>query len=891
MQDQEQQHPPPYDDIFVGTSEMAELMRRHSWADTPLGPPERWPQALKVALRILLTSRFEMWLGWGPDIHFFYNDAYRPTLGAKHPRSLGMPTRELWAEIWDDIRERIESVLQRGESTWDRGLLLILHRSGYPEETYHTFSYSPLIGDTGAVEGVFCAVSEETDRVISERRLATLRELARGLAAADSRAAVFDTSAAALGQSTHDLTFSVLYQFDGNGGASLACCAGIEPGAALAPRQLVAGGVWPVERILAGQGAQPVSLAGRPDVPAGAWDQPATQAFVVPLQRQGTNVPAGFLACGINPYRRLDGDYESFLQLVAGQISAKLASAEDFEQRTAERDRLHALFTQAPGFFCVLDGPEHRFQFANESYRKLVGHRALDGMTAAQALPEVAEQGFIDLLDDVYHSRRPYVGRAVEVRLQHQPGGPWVTRYLDFVYQPIVDASGASSAIFVEGADVTDKVEAENELRSLNTHLEARIAARTHDLEDALQRLQAESRERQAIEDALRQAQKMEAVGQLTGGIAHDFNNLLQGITGSLDLLKLRLQLGKLENVDKLIAGAMNSAQRAAGLTHRLLAFSRRQPLDPKPVKANQLIAPMEELLRRTLGEKIRLELVLSGGLWTTLCDPHQLESAILNLCINARDAMPDGGRLTIETSNAWLDDAYVAQHADLQSGQYVCISVSDSGVGMPPDVLAKAFDPFFTTKPIGQGTGLGLSMIYGFCKQSSGHAKLYSELGQGTTARLYLPRHHGEASAPPEPPQLGEAHQSLHGEVVLVVEDEPVVRALVIEVLVGLGYRTLEAADGGAALRILESKQRIDLLVTDVGLPVMNGRQVYDAAAQTRPGLKVLFMTGYAENAALGNGFLEPGMELITKPFSMEKLASQISRILGRGSGREMTE
>jgi signal transduction histidine kinase len=472
----------------------------------------------------------------------------------------------------------------------------------------------------------------------------------------------------------------------------------------------------------------------------------------------------------------------------------------------------------------------------------------------------------------------------MEVRLQHQPGGPWVTRYLDFVYQPILDASGASTAIFVEGADVTDKVQAENELRSLNTHLEARIAARTRDLEDALQRLQDESRERQAAEDALRQAQKMEAVGQLTGGIAHDFNNLLQGITGSLDLLKLRLQLGRLDNLDKLIAGAMNSAQRAAGLTHRLLAFSRRQTLDPKPVKANQLIAPMEELLRRTLGEKIRLELVLSGGLWTTLCDPHQLESAILNLCINARDAMPDGGRLTIETSNAWLDDAYVAQHADLQPGQYVCICVSDTGVGMPPDVLAKAFDPFFTTKPIGQGTGLGLSMIYGFCKQSSGHAKLYSEPGQGTTARLYLPRHHGEASAPPEPPQLGEAHQSLKGEVVLVVEDEAVVRALVIEVLVGLGYRTLEAADGGAALRILESKQRIDLLVTDVGLPVMNGRQVYDAAAQTRPGLKVLFMTGYAENAALGNGFLAPGMELITKPFSMEKLASQISRILGRG-------
>jgi signal transduction histidine kinase/ActR/RegA family two-component response regulator len=433
----------------------------------------------------------------------------------------------------------------------------------------------------------------------------------------------------------------------------------------------------------------------------------------------------------------------------------------------------------------------------------------------------------------------------------------------------------------VEGSDVSDKVLAEQELRSLNTHLEARIAERTQDLRSAMQRLQDETRERQAAEEALRQAQKMEAVGQLTGGIAHDFNNLLQGITGSLDLLKLRLQLGKLENIDKLISGAMHSAQRAAGLTHRLLAFSRRQPLDPRPVKVNQLVASMEELLRRTLGESIRLELVLAGGLWTTLCDPHQLESAILNLCINARDAMPHGGRLTIETSNAWLDDMYVQQFQEVKPGQYVCVSVTDTGEGMPPDVLGKAFEPFFTTKPIGQGTGLGLSMIYGFAKQSAGHANLYSEPGHGTTARIYLPRHHGEASVPEPVPQIGEEHQSLRGEVVLVVEDEPVVRSLVIDVLVGLGYRTLEAADGAAAMRILESKQRIDLLVTDVGLPVMNGRQVYDAAAATRPGLKVLFMTGYAENATLSNGFLSPGMEMIAKPFSMEKLARRISGLL----------
>jgi CheY-like chemotaxis protein len=266
------------------------------------------------------------------------------------------------------------------------------------------------------------------------------------------------------------------------------------------------------------------------------------------------------------------------------------------------------------------------------------------------------------------------------------------------------------------------------------------------------------------------------------------------------------------------------------------------------------------------------------------LCDPHQLESALLNLCINARDAMPDGGQLTIETSNAWLDEEYAAQQSDVRPGQYVCISVSDSGVGMTPDVLSMAFDPFFTTKPTGQGTGLGLSMIYGFAKQSSGHTKLYSEPGHGTTAKLYLPRHHGDATNAEPLPELGEQHQSMRGEVVLVVEDEAVVRSLVLDVLFALGYRTLEAADGAVAMRILESNQRIDLLVTDVGLPVLNGRQVYDAALRTRPDLKVLFMTGYAENATFGNGLLAPGMEMITKPFTMEKLARRISRILEEG-------
>ena len=374
----------------------------------------------------------------------------------------------------------------------------------------------------------------------------------------------------------------------------------------------------------------------------------------------------------------------------------------------------------------------------------------------------------------------------------------------------------------------------------------------------------------------------MEAVGQLTGGIAHDFNNLLQGITGSLDLVQKRIGEGRIGEIDRFMTGAMTSANRAAALTHRLLAFSRRQPLDPRPVRANPLVASMEDLIRRTMGERIELEFVLAGGLWLTQCDPNQLESAILNLVINARDAMPDGGRLTIETCNAHLDSVYAASQRDVRPGQYVCICVTDTGTGMDATTVAKAFDPFFTTKPIGQGTGLGLSMIYGFARQSEGYAKIYSEVGKGTTMKLYLPRHLGEAEEDDGPMSLSDVHGAEAGETVLVVEDEGVVRGLIVAVLNDLGYRTLEAVDGPKGLEMLQSKRRIDLLITDIGLPGLNGRQVADAGRQLRPDLKVLFMTGYAENAALASGFLEHGMTMITKPFAMEALATRIRDILG---------
>ena len=404
-------------------------------------------------------------------------------------------------------------------------------------------------------------------------------------------------------------------------------------------------------------------------------------------------------------------------------------------------------------------------------------------------------------------------------------------------------------------------------LRALNETLEQRVTERTAEL--------------MRTEEALRQAQKMEAVGQLTGGIAHDFNNLLTAITGGLDLLQMRLAQGRTADAARYIDMAQGAAKRAAALTHRLLAFSRRQTLAPKSTDVNRLVAGLEDLIRRTVGPAIRVETVMAAGLWNTLVDPGQLENAVLNLCINARDAMPDGGAIVIETGNVSFDRAGAAS-GDLPPGRYVTVSVSDDGLGMPPDVVARAFDPFFTTKPIGQGTGLGLSMIYGFARQSGGQVRIYSEVGKGTRVCLYLPRHAGEAELDPlagSPAALPRARQ---GETVLVVDDETSVRMLVKDVLGDLGYGALEAADGASGLEILRSDTRIDLLVTDVGLPGgMNGRQVADAARELRPGLRVLFITGYAENAVLSHGHLDPGMHILTKPFAIDALAEKMRALI----------
>jgi signal transduction histidine kinase len=396
------------------------------------------------------------------------------------------------------------------------------------------------------------------------------------------------------------------------------------------------------------------------------------------------------------------------------------------------------------------------------------------------------------------------------------------------------------------------------------------------------QRVEERTKELQAAHEALRQSQKMETIGQLTGGIAHDFNNLLQIVSGNLGLLRQKLP-ADWTHLKRYADRAFTGADRAATLTQRLLAFSRRQPLAPKAVDINRLIPGMSELLHRTLGETIEIEAVLAPRLWTVEADPNQLENAILNLAINARDAMAEGGKLTIETQNTHLDHSYAAQNPEVSVGQYAVICISDTGIGMDSETAAKAIEPFFTTKEVGKGTGLGLSMVYGFVKQSGGHIKIYSEPGEGTTVKMYLPRLLGKSDEQFEEP--GFESIEAHGEeVILVCEDDEDVRAYSAEVLGELGYQVLEAADGPAALAILEAKGHVDLLFTDVVLPGgMSGAVLAREAAKLQPGIKTLFTTGYARNAIVHHGRLDPGVDLITKPFSYADLAARVRDILDR--------
>ncbi|MCI0752458.1 response regulator [Teichococcus vastitatis] len=535
----------------------------------------------------------------------------------------------------------------------------------------------------------------------------------------------------------------------------------------------------------------------------------------------------------------------------------------------AERSHLRRLVEQAPAFAAFLRGPDHVFEIANAAYMRLVGREDMLGRPVREALPELDGQPFFDLLDKAYATGQAFQAEAMSALLRTSGQEALSERFLNFVYQPIINSDGQVFGVFVLGYDVTDSKRNADELRRYKDQLEEMVRVRTAALE-------ASEAERQRAEAALRQSQKMEAIGQLTGGVAHDFNNILQVLSGNLQMLQFSMVSAEDQ---RRLATAMSAVERGGKLASQLLAFARRQPLEPRTVHLGRLVREMDELLRRALGEAIELETAIAGGLWNTLADPDQLQNALLNLAVNARDAMDGAGRLTIEAGNAILDEAYAGRHEDVEPGQYVMLAVSDTGSGMSPEILEKVFEPFFTTKREGRGTGLGLSMVYGFVKQSRGHIKIYSEPGQGTTVRLYLPRTHGAEDIEPVV-----AAMPVEGgrETVLVVEDDPVVQEVVVDLLTDLGYTVLRASEGQGALDIVRSGIAIDLLFTDVVMPgPLRSPDLARQVQALQPHAAVLFTSGYTENAIVHGGRLDPGVNLLSKPYRREDLARKVRHTL----------
>ncbi|MET0402158.1 MAG: ATP-binding protein, partial [Cystobacter sp.] len=1237
-------------EFLAGGGEMGALIRAKDWSQTPFGPVETWSPALRSAVGICLGSRFPIVLYWGPTRALIYNDAWSPVPGQKHPWALGRPGQEVWAEIWDIIGPMFDHVMNTGEATWSDDQLLPLNRFGYVEECYFYYSYSPVRGEGGQVEGIFTAVTETTYRVLAERRERLLREVSERTARARTAEEACSAALQVLARLPVEAPFAVAYLYDEHTRkARRVAQANIGANEELSPAELDLSVApedmpWPFAQMLANGTAQSVGglstrLSRRP--PGTPWPEPVEEVLVTPILGTRPEAPHGFLVTGISPRRRLDAAYRTLFERVAGHITTAISNVQAYEverqraEQLAEIDRAKTAFfsnashefrtpltlmlgpledmlrTAPPGagartlqieryglelvhrnglrllklvntlldfsrleagraravfepvdlatytaelastfrsameraglgfvvdcpplaspvwvdrdmwekvvlnllsnaFKYTLQGqvtvrlhsvagrvelrvsdtgvgiPARELSRVFERFHRIEGQRGRThegtgiGLALVQELARLhqgsvrveSEEGRgstfiveIPLQDpqDMPSSRLapparlPSATRStayVEEALSLLPGVPQATEsggmplssarsgreaarellvladdnadmrdyvrrllsdagypvhatadglealaavrslspalVLSDVMMPRLDGFGLLKALRadpatadlpiillsarageessvegleagaddylvkpfsarellarVEGALRLARLRREtNEaLRRANESLEARVEQRTRELdriwnvsqdhlliadsrgiwlsvnpawtrtlgwhesellgrtsqwmehpEDqdktrqevfqlssgvttyhfenrfrdnqgvwhwfswtavpdrgllyCVARDVTEARARQAAlelaQEQLRQSQKLEAVGKLTGGIAHDFNNLLTGISGSLELLRLRVARGEYDRVERYVSTAIASTQRAAALTHRLLAFSRRQSLDLKPADMNALVLGMEELLVRTLGERVILRVRPSSGLWRVYTDAHQLENTLLNLCINARDAMPEGGTLTLETRNAHLDEAFTRQHEGLAPGDYVMLSVTDTGTGIPPELRSRIFEPFFTTKPIGQGTGLGLSMIYGFVKQSSGHLSLESEVGRGSTFHVYLPRYQGEA--PGEEVSQGEIARG-EGETVLVVEDDPAVRMLVVEVLGDLGYRALEAVNAETGLPILQSSRRIDLLVSDIGLPGMDGRKMAELARQHRPKLRVLFITGY---------------------------------------------
>ena len=836
-------------------SDAQALIARTDWASTPLGAASHWPQSLRTAVDIVIHSPMPMLLLWGPQLTQIYNDGFALLAGNKHPHAFGQPTHQIWPELRDFTDPIYSAVLQGQVRTYSEQRFT-LQRDAGDSEFWLDLTYSPIRDENAMVAGILVTAIQTNERrrialELEQRSAASLKaqqeteeRLQLALAATDA-VGTWDWD---IGEDRFiaDAHFAQLHGVDPQQASQL-------------PISDYLQGVHPEDRAMITRSIRHCITHG-------------TEYAEEYRLLQADGQMRWVFARG-RCYKDHHGRPIRFLGAALDLTDRKLTEQALRQSQT----ELQLIINAMPILIGYVDRDE-RFRLNNAAYLDWYGltPQELYGRTIREVLG-----------DEAYALRADYIAQALSgktccfsISAPHRDGS---FRQALMNYLPRHGADGAVNGFYIFVIDETERKQTEEALRNLNDTLEERVVARTRQLAEANLRLQNEMIERERAEDALRHAQKMEAVGQLTGGIAHDFNNMLTGIIGSLDLVQRYIAAGRAAEIGRFTEAAVSSAHRAAALTHRLLAFSRRQSLDRKPLNVNSLVHSLEDLFRRTKGDHIELTLQLADDLWSVSTDASQLENALLNLVINARDAMPDGGQLLIETANVQLDGSDIVTLEPADAGDFLMIAVSDNGTGMTPSVLAKAFDPFFTTKPIGQGTGLGLSMIYGFAQQSGGHVSLHSRPGHGTSVRLYLPR---LRVAPPEDkvaPLTAAATAAIAGETVVLVEDDPAVRLLVFNLLNELGYQAHEAQDAKTALPLLESDMRIDLLVTDVGLPGMNGRQLAEIARQHRPELKVLFMTGYAEKAAERQGFLDEGMDMVAKPFSIDLLATMIRTMIGQ--------
>lgn len=833
----------------IGGGECGKRIREHDWEKSSLGPVGNWSDALRTTVSNVVNSPVPKVLMWGPDHIMLYNDGYIEIAGKNHPRALGGTVPGIWPEIWDFNRSVLERGM-RGEIVSYHDQPMVLMRNGAAEDVVFELFYTPIYEIDGSVGGVLCTVVENTDRVRAEQ---AAKESARELKL------ITDTLPMLVGYVDKDHVYRfVNSQYEEVFGQSAGEIIGRHVrdtiGEAMYARRRPA-----LERALAGE-----TFTADIVLPAPDGTPRRAEARYVPRVEDDGSIP-GVYVVAIDVEERAQRELE--VAASNGRFRAAMDAVHGVLWTNSADGRM---LGEQPGWAALTGQTFEEYQ--GYGWSKAVHPEdslsSVDAWNAAVA----AKSMFIHEHRVRRHDGnwRTFAIRALPIFGDDGEISEWVGVHTDITHQRAAEASLRQQAEDL-AAEVKSRERAELSLRELNEDLEARVIA--------------EIAERRAAEVKLAQAQKMETVGKLTGGVAHDFNNLLQVISGNLQLLA-RDVVGS-ESAERRVSNAMAGVMRGSKLAAQLLAFGRRQALEPKVVNVTRFVRDMDDMLRRAIGEGIEVETVFAGGLWNTFIDPTQIENALLNLAINARDAMNGSGKLTIELSNAHLDDDYARTHEEVTPGQYVMLAVSDTGCGMAPDILDKVFEPFFSTKAEGKGSGLGLSMVYGFVKQSGGHVKIYSEVSHGTTIKLYLPR----AMEAEDVEVLVQTGPIAGGtETVLVVEDDDDVRATVVEMLGDLGYRVLKAIDASSALAVIESGVSIDILFTDVVMPgTLKSPELARKARERLPNVAVLFTSGYTENSIVHGGRLDAGVELLSKPYTREALARKLRHVLSNQGQRRL--